>query len=70
MVRIFLNQSLQLTNGTSVIFVCIFTISPPVEGESVSAIEIAGAFIEKFGGDSIVEMKRNFEGYLAQVRKF
>jgi len=41
-----------------------------VVGESVSALEIAGAFIEKFGGDSIVEMKRNFEGYLAQVRKF
>ena len=41
-----------------------------VVGESVSALEIAGAFIEKFGGDSIVEMKRNFEGYLKQVKTF
>jgi len=41
-----------------------------VVGESVSALEIAGAFIEKFGGDSIAEMKRNFEGYIKQVRKF
>ncbi len=41
-----------------------------VVGECVAAIEIAGAFIEKFGGDSITEMKRNFNGYLAQVRKF
>lgn len=41
-----------------------------VIGEAVSAIEIANAFIEKFGGDSIAEMRRNYEGYLAQVRKF
>ena len=41
-----------------------------VVGESVAALEIAGAFIEKFGGDSIVEMKRNFEGYLKQVKRF
>lgn len=41
-----------------------------VIGEAVSAIEIANAFIEKFGGDSITEMKRNYEGYLAQVKRF
>ena len=41
-----------------------------VVGESAAAIEVAGAMIEKFGGDSITEMKRNFNGYLAQVRKF
>lgn len=41
-----------------------------VVGESVVAIEIAGALVEKFGGDSIVEMKRNFDGYLKQLRKF
>lgn len=41
-----------------------------VIGEAVSAVEIANAFIEKFGGDSIGEMKRNYEGYLSQVRKF
>jgi chorismate synthase len=39
-------------------------------GESVCAIEIANAMIEKFGGDSIGEMKRNFMGYLEQIRKF
>ncbi len=41
-----------------------------VIGEAVSAIEIANAFIEKFGGDSLKEMKRNYDGYLAQVRRF
>ncbi|MDD5421855.1 MAG: chorismate synthase [Candidatus Omnitrophota bacterium] len=41
-----------------------------VVGEAVSAVEIANALIEKFGGDSIGEMKRNFEGYLEQVRRF
>ena len=41
-----------------------------VVGESVSALEIADALIVKFGGDSIGEMKRNFDGYLKQVKKF
>lgn len=41
-----------------------------IVGESVVAIEIANAMIEKFGGDSIAEMKRNFHGYLSQVRRF
>lgn len=40
-----------------------------VIGEAVSAIEIANAFIEKFGGDSVKEMRRNYEGYLAQIRR-
>ena len=31
--------------------------------EAVAAFEIASALIEKFGGDSIDEMKRNFEQY-------
>ena len=41
-----------------------------VIGESVAAMVIANAMIEKFGGDSVVEMKRNYEGYLAQVKRF
>ena len=41
-----------------------------VIGEAVSAIEIANAMIAKFGGDSVVEMRRNFDGYLSQIRKF
>lgn len=40
-----------------------------VVGEAVTAIEIANAMIEKFGGDSIGEMKRNYEGYLGQIKK-
>lgn len=38
-----------------------------VVAEAVAAIEIANAFLEKFGGDSILEIRRNYEGYLAQV---
>ena len=41
-----------------------------VIGEAMVAIVLAQAFIEKFGGDSLVETKRNFEGYLAKVREF
>ncbi|MBU0606053.1 MAG: chorismate synthase [Candidatus Omnitrophica bacterium] len=41
-----------------------------VIGEAVVAIELAGAMIEKFGGDSVREMKRNYNGYKEQVRKF
>lgn len=33
--------------------------------ESMIAFEIARAFLEKFGKDSIDEVKRNFEGYLS-----
>ena len=40
-----------------------------VIGEAVSAIEIADAMIEKFGGDSVAEMMRNYDGYLKQIRK-
>jgi len=40
-----------------------------VIGEAVSAIEIANAMIEKFGGDSVTEMKRNYQGYLSHIRK-
>jgi len=41
-----------------------------IVAEAVSAIEIANAVIEKFGGDSVTEIKRNLKGYLDQVRKF
>lgn len=41
-----------------------------VIGEAVVAIELAGAMIEKFGGDSVREMKRNYNGYMEQIRKF
>jgi chorismate synthase len=41
-----------------------------VIAEGACAIEMANAMIEKFGGDSMREMKRNFEGYITQIRKF
>jgi chorismate synthase len=41
-----------------------------VIGEAMVAIVLAGAAIEKFGGDSLREMKRNYEGYLEQVKNF
>jgi len=39
-----------------------------VVAEAVVAIEIADALLEKFGGDSVVEIRRNLEGYLGQIR--
>ena len=41
-----------------------------VIGEAMVAIVLAQAFLEKFGGDSLAETKRNFEGYIEQVKKF
>ncbi|MDE3178168.1 MAG: chorismate synthase [Acidobacteriota bacterium] len=41
-----------------------------VVGEAMVAFVLARAFLEKFGGDSIKETKRNFESYLEQVRRF
>jgi len=41
-----------------------------VAGESMVAFELAGAFLEKFGGDSVGETKRNFDGYLNQLDNF
>jgi chorismate synthase len=39
-----------------------------VVAEAVVAIEIAAALLEKFGGDSLNETRRNFQGYCQQVR--
>ncbi len=41
-----------------------------VVGEAVIAYEMANAFIEKFGGDTLDEMKRNYEAYQEYVRSF
>ena len=38
--------------------------------ENVIAAPVARVFMEKFGGDSLTETKRNFEGYLEQLRRF
>ena len=41
-----------------------------VIGEAVVALEIANVFLEKFGGDSLDEIKRNYRGYLDYLRRF
>lgn len=39
-----------------------------VVGEALLAVDLADALLEKTGGDSLREMKRNYEGYCKQVR--
>lgn len=41
-----------------------------VVAEAVVAIEIAAAFLEKFGGDSLAEIQRNYDGYREYLRAF
>jgi len=41
-----------------------------VIGEAVVAFEIANAFVDKFSGDSLGEIKRNYKGYLEYLRRF
>jgi chorismate synthase len=41
-----------------------------VIGEAMMALELTAAMREKFGGDSLGEMKRNFEAYREQLRGY
>jgi len=41
-----------------------------VVGEAMAALTISRSFLEKFGGDSMGETKRNFLAYMEQVRQF
>jgi chorismate synthase len=41
-----------------------------VIGEAMVALTLASAMREKFGGDSLSEMKRNFEGYRKQLHGY
>jgi len=41
-----------------------------VAAEAMVAITLAGCAMEKFGGDSIGETRRNFEGYCEQLRNY
>lgn len=41
-----------------------------IAGEAMVAFVLAGAFLEKFGGDSLDETRRNFEGYERQLDAF
>ena len=41
-----------------------------VAAEAMVALTLARCLLEKFGGDSLTETRRNFDGYLAQLRAF
>jgi len=41
-----------------------------VAAEAMAAFVIARLALEKFGGDSVVELKRNYDGYLEQIRLY
>jgi chorismate synthase len=49
--------------------VCVVPAAAVI-GEAMVALVLAAAMREKFGGDSLEEAKRNFEGYLEQVKEF
>jgi len=49
--------------------VCVLPAAAVI-GEAMAALTLAGEAIKKFGGDSLAEMKRNFEGYQEQLRNF
>jgi len=39
-----------------------------IVGEAMMAIVLAGAFLEKFGGDRLEEIRRNYDTYLASLK--
>jgi len=39
-----------------------------VVGEAMMALVLAEAFLEKFGGDGIDEVRRNYQGYLDYLK--
>ncbi len=41
-----------------------------VAAEAMVALVLANLAHEKFGGDSLLELKRNFDGYIEQIRRF
>jgi chorismate synthase len=41
-----------------------------VAAEAMVALTVAGLAQQKFGGDSMLEMKRNFDGYIEQIRAY
>jgi chorismate synthase len=41
-----------------------------VIAEAVVAFVVADVFLEKFGGDSLLEIRRNYDGYLEQIKSF
>lgn len=49
--------------------VCVVPAAAVI-GEAMVAIVLAQAFLEKFGGDSLEETRRNFNGYQDQVKNY
>lgn len=47
--------------------ICIVPAASVV-GESALAFELARAFLEKFGGDHLEEIRRNYAGYIESSR--
>jgi chorismate synthase len=41
-----------------------------VAAEAMVALVLAGCALEKFGGDSMGEVRRNFDGYREQLRNY
>jgi chorismate synthase len=41
-----------------------------VAAEAMVALVLADAFLQKFGGDSLTEMRRNFDNYAEQIARF
>ena len=41
-----------------------------VAAEAMVALTIARLVIEKFGGDSLRELERNYKGYLEQIKAY
>jgi chorismate synthase len=41
-----------------------------VTAEAMLALVLADAFLQKFGGDSLTEMRRNFDHYAQQIAQF
>jgi chorismate synthase len=44
--------------------------SGAVAGEAMVALVLADAFLQKFGGDSLAETRRNFDNYARQIDEF
>jgi chorismate synthase len=41
-----------------------------IVGEAMLAIVLAHAFLEKFGGDSLEEIRRNYDAYQASLKNW
>jgi chorismate synthase len=41
-----------------------------VASEAMVALAVARLVLEKFGGDSLLELRRNYNGYREQIRAY